>query len=100
RPTYRYPPSLHDALPIWPVAGHAHTIAHMHHGYFLHLAHFVWCRDSRRRTSGPERRGETAPDVRSTLDRGNEGATDGIAPCRRRDRKSTRLNSSHLGISY
>src|SRR3712207_9461632 len=68
-----YTLSLHDALPIWPAAG----------GDGLH----------RRRTARREVRGARRMGRRGRRRRGRGDPA-------RRDRKSTRLNSSHANISY
>src|ERR1039458_10572226 len=81
-----YTLSLHDALPIWSGAVYRR-------------------RDGDRQTSARGRQAglSRSEDVRHT---GNRGARRGPGGALRRafsdgaDRKSTRLNSSHLGISY
>src|SRR5205814_6256975 len=89
-----YTLSLHDALPIWLARGLQH-------------------RRPRRRIGRPRNRsgegggGQTQPHLLQNRDRqgGSHARRDGEGarggPRRRGgDRKSTRLNSSHLGISY
>src|SRR5207253_11367478 len=84
---YLYPPPLHDALPIyswhWHGAGHWHDFSRWHdnkrrHGqsYYIRRHLDVW-------GSAGRRLGYPGPRQLS-----------------RRDRKSTRLNSSHVAISY
>src|SRR5256885_4667715 len=68
-----YTLSLHDALPIWP----ARRRAQQRTG---HRVLAGW-----RSGAGPHRR---------------VAAASGAVACDHRDRKSTRLNSSHLVISY
>src|SRR5205814_9967907 len=87
--TDTHAPSLHDALPIWTAAAHARQADR---------------RDDR------DWREQCAPAARSGgRHRLRERPARGTAvrlrfepgdPCAQRDRKSTRLNSSHLGISY
>src|SRR5262245_64378072 len=80
RPTAIYTLSLHDALPIYSAA-------------------FSTCRPHRRSKSGPN--ASTWPQaLRSpwARDRSACGHVEAFGPDL--DRKSTRLNSSHLGISY
>src|SRR5262245_64349164 len=74
-PTAIYTLSLHDALPICP-----------RHG----------ARDRRR--SRNDRR--VRQDAEARWLRGQDGQQRGGRSPGERDRKSTRLNSSHLGISY
>src|SRR5439155_21302725 len=73
-----YPLSLHDALPISPPALHA--VADHDVGARLNaLALPQHCQGRIDKRPRPRERGD---------------------PCGRRDRKSTRLNSSHVAISY
>src|SRR3712207_9580504 len=67
-----YTLSLHDALPIWGVT------------------------NDREREAGPGRRTESRRHVQSEHVRPLRA----VAHDRHRDRKSTRLNSSHANISY
>src|SRR5699024_12528949 len=71
-----YTLSLHDALPIWPVGRQRALRAHP--------AHVV----------GPAGRGSPAHGVAAV---GGDALSVGS---HRRDRKSTRLNSSHVSTSY
>src|SRR5205807_9436306 len=93
-----YTPSLHDALPIWqrqqtvvPVAsrdelqeGSARRRERKAHGAGPRLARRRLSRDQERHPTGGGEEGEPA-ERRELV---------------HRDRKSTRLNSSHLVISY
>src|SRR3712207_6868687 len=72
-----YTLSLHDALPIW-------RPRHVPHGRLL--------------PSGPAR-GDGSGSLRDG-GRGGDGPGRPAAVARLRDRKSTRLNSSHANISY
>src|SRR5256885_11072516 len=77
-----YTLSLHDALPIYRCEDHR--------GPHLHAA-----RRSRGAPLSP-----TRPRRPSDLLRNQSPAMPGFFACNRTDRKSTRLNSSHLVISY
>src|SRR2546427_9336399 len=75
-----YTLSLHDALPIW--AGHCGRNAHA------------------ARTCAGDAGGRTGiGTVQAAQGLLGQGRT-GVQQCRRQDRKSTRLNSSHSQISY
>src|SRR3712207_8751679 len=79
-----YTLALHDALPIWRVTGEA-TVAQS--------AGVNGVRTGRPRASSRDSHGALCRDRRLV---GTEQRLRG----RRRDRKSTRLNSSHANISY
>src|SRR5690625_6230129 len=80
-PSELSPLSLHDALPIW--RGALRTVRGGRH------------------LGVPRQRGGGALRLRrrDAADRGGRGVPSGDVG-RRRDRKSTRLNSSHVAISY
>src|SRR5699024_12748193 len=88
---YSPPLSLHDALPI---------------SRFPHRA--VFAQDGRGGAAGADARGGTVrPRAAAARHRGHPhraavggGISQGAAERRHRDRKSTRLNSSHVSISY
>src|SRR5207253_10851104 len=88
-PAERYTLSLHDALPIYQ-RGRADARAHA---------------DRAQRLSGPEANLRVGGDGVGTEQGLSEGRADGVSlqghlVARVRDRKSTRLNSSHVAISY
>src|SRR5690606_41447786 len=81
-----YPLSLHDALPISPNVGPR-----------------CWNRGVGLVAQIGPRRTTPVDDFDQTIERGNGGIPDlhaAGAPLRRKDRKSTRLNSSHVKSSY
>src|SRR5439155_27012135 len=82
-PTDIYTLSLHDALPIFA----RRAAARVDHR-------------SRRRRGGPRLAAPLRGPHRSPRERGREGGDSRRGRTRRRDRKSTRLNSSHVAISY
>src|SRR5690606_41199246 len=94
-----YPLSLHDALPIWPLAARGGSCcsapmdwAARDSGMFLLAA------------SSASRASEVAPTSRlgDCTARRKAASSSGLTITRSqdRDRKSTRLNSSHVKISY
>src|SRR5205814_5297327 len=96
-PTHLYPLSLHDALPISPGGARLVPAAAL-------LAHAAVARRAERH-DGADRRGPVddggAAGVLGFAAGRSAGAAQGAAAGRGvADRKSTRLNSSHLGISY
>src|SRR5690606_39598564 len=80
-PSEIYTLSLHDALPIFPLGG-------------LDFEEIAELLEGSRRLGEPL---EVLPRLLRTL---GEGAGGGVEGALRIDRKSTRLNSSHVKISY
>src|SRR5207302_10589046 len=99
-PTMPYPLSLHDTLPIYEqrrpdAALHVARKSRWDGDYELHLAacqQLVDLRFARRLADDAE--------VTGVLHGGDEGAAEGTDVGRQQDRKSTRLNSSHVKTSY
>src|SRR5205807_10361688 len=92
-PTAIYTLSLHDALPIY---ANFDTGSYLQfaEGYFLRRDNMMWFWDQY--TTDPAQRAEiTAAPLNATLK-----DLEGLPPTLIIDRKSTRLNSSHLVISY
>src|SRR5690606_41570207 len=90
-PTDIYTLSLHDALPISPRSGAPRAGAHVPaHARLLRAER---ARERARRQPPARGRGTPAGAVRRAARRGGRDR-------RARDRKSTRLNSSHVKISY
>src|SRR5207253_8900103 len=88
-PASTYPLSLHDALPIFePAAGRVEELQHAVGGE--HRAQRD--RDDQHRGDEPL---AAHPAAHAVCDRYRRDDVD-----QRRDRKSTRLNSSHVAISY
>src|SRR5207244_13000093 len=92
-PTALHTLSLHDALPIYGRRRFARWWARRRGGgdQLPVLATILW-RRCQRHWGDPDHRGQ------AILDRWRDHT--GVLWCRGRDRKSTRLNSSHQIISY
>src|SRR5207249_11538228 len=92
-----YTLSLHDALPIWIM---------LHEGFMRSSdAGSDLPRGGCGSRDMPRRTGDTRPHIHNSADAASRGARTPRHPRRTstrtgRDRKSTRLNSSHVSISY
>src|SRR5690606_39784076 len=98
-PTRLYTLSLHDALPISLVSSARPRIAAIAAKITpISSIHAPVCRGAE---EAPLRRGEAAAsDGVRTRWRQRQAQLDGVPADPRQDRKSTRLNSSHVKISY
>src|SRR5205814_7010934 len=99
-PRVTYSLSLHDALPIY--GGSFFYVQILVQGLVAGQAQGEFIGTGRKRELGGRGLGiQLAVDRDFSSTRGGvDFDVDSVAACAKEDRKSTRLNSSHLGISY